>query len=359
MTEKPKPEIDLVEQLAPDGFIMIRSGIREHIDGGRFLGFDLGVYLYLHAISSWKTGIAYTCAKAIGEKLEVPARSVNNSLYRMRERGYINYPKGDGSRGLYCVYIHKARPTVGALRGYELDAFWDNDFQEILYRKADGGCAVAAWKPRCEGAEVALMRRGDGVLVARIQDGKDGKAGQDVARRASSSTAKKRVSELVSEAKRNSNPAKPEVPCLSCGASHDTTYGDLCADCYDREMSLCDCGQPSMGGTGICPDCGHPKCKKCGVDINAYDCDDLCPQCKGKETCAHGKPLEHGRCACPAFETECDECGQSHPNLPCTHKRVPKPCSFCRDPNAETVPYEAETDRWICLECSNGGNYGD
>jgi hypothetical protein len=55
-----------LEQLAPDGFVMIRNGIREHIEGGRLAGYALGVYFYLHLTCTWKTGICYT--NAVPEK---------------------------------------------------------------------------------------------------------------------------------------------------------------------------------------------------------------------------------------------------------------------------------------------------
>jgi hypothetical protein len=173
MTDKPKIETDSIDTLFPDGFTGIRSGLKEHILGGRFVGCDLGVYAYLLISANWQTGIAYTCASAIGKHLEIPTTSINNSLYRMRERGFINYPKGDGSRGLYAVYIHKARPTVGVLRGYKLDAFAHIPLERIHYRQPDGGTTVAVWKPCAEGAEVRLMSCGSRALVVRIQDVKD------------------------------------------------------------------------------------------------------------------------------------------------------------------------------------------
>jgi hypothetical protein len=103
------------EWLFPEGFTGFRTGLREHIDTQRFVGYDAGIYLYLHMHARWTAGICYTCAPVIKDKLGIPLSSVQDSLYRMRDRKYINYPKGDGRRTSYAVLIHKARPTVGML----------------------------------------------------------------------------------------------------------------------------------------------------------------------------------------------------------------------------------------------------
>ncbi len=113
--------------LFPEGYTGLRFGIGEHINDRRFVGYDFGIYCYLHIRARWATGICYTNAVAIAGELTIPLTSVQESLQRMRERKYINYSKGDGSRGLYTVLIHKARPTVGVLYGYELDAFSGSD----------------------------------------------------------------------------------------------------------------------------------------------------------------------------------------------------------------------------------------
>jgi hypothetical protein len=172
-----------LDNLFPEGYVGLRAGLREHITGGRFQGYDLGIYVHLHFFASWRTGICFTNAVAIGNELDIPVRSVNNSLARLKERGYINFRKGDGRHGSYPIYIHKHRPTVGALKGYELNAFASNNKETVLYISPDGHGVEAAWKKRGDGADEALMRHGDGVLVARIEedntirreDGKDEK----------------------------------------------------------------------------------------------------------------------------------------------------------------------------------------
>lgn len=165
--------------LFPEGYTGLRFGIGEHINDRRFVGYDFGIYCYLHIRARWATGICYTNAVAIAGELTIPLTSVQESLQRMRERKYINYSKGDGSRGLYTVLIHKARPTVGVLYGYELDAFTDNTFQTVTYYRPNTAPTVAVWKPGADRAETVLMKCGDRALTVRTQDIQDGKHGKD------------------------------------------------------------------------------------------------------------------------------------------------------------------------------------
>ncbi|MFZ0685621.1 MAG: hypothetical protein WAM89_08745 [Terriglobales bacterium] len=275
---------------------MIRSGLRDHVTNGRFTAIDLGVYMYLHMIAKWGTGIAYTNAVAIGNVLDTPTTTINGSLARLRERGYIQYPKGDGKRGSYFIYIMKYRPTVGMLKGWELSDFNAVDLSEVIYSNPNGQRVLTMWKPCAGRAEHVLMTCAGRVLTVRIQEEQ---AGEKIAQAGTkiNKTGKRagRVSELVSEAGAKLRKPDPnEVPPMSDDLREFLGGGDLCG-----------CGQPVYEGWSTCPDCAHPKCKKCGVDINAYDYDDLCPQCMGKEVCAHGKPLGRGgRCACPIFKME-------------------------------------------------------
>ncbi|GEM_PF-6036888 len=163
------------DPLFPDGYVGLRNGLLEHINAGCFIGYDLSVYVYLHYIAKWQTGIAYTCASAIGEHQKIPTTSVNNSLHRLRERGYINYPKGKGKHGLYLIAINKAVPTAGVLTGYRLDAFSDNNLESFTYTSPNGDRAEAVLKRCGDRAETVLMRCGDGVLTVRIPDNIDNK----------------------------------------------------------------------------------------------------------------------------------------------------------------------------------------
>ena len=159
-----------IEKLFPEGFTGFRTGLREHINNRRFTLTDAAVYLYLHMHSTWRTGICYTCAPTIAALYNAPVTTVNDSFSRMRRRRYVNYPPGKGQRGLYPVLIHKARPTVGVLFGYELDAFASKDFDRVVYFHPNGSRVEAVWKSGADRAETVLMTCGDRVLTVCIQD---------------------------------------------------------------------------------------------------------------------------------------------------------------------------------------------
>jgi hypothetical protein len=180
-TVTPKTETeDSLDQLAPDGFIMVRAGIREHVANRQFTAIDLGVYMYLHMIAKWSCGIAYTNAVAIGNVLDTPTTTINGSLARLRERGYIQYPRGTGHRGSYFIYIMKYRPTVDVLRGWELSDFNAADLSQVIYAKPNGQRVLTVWKPCAQRADHVLMTCAGRVLAVRIQEGhKTGQDGQD------------------------------------------------------------------------------------------------------------------------------------------------------------------------------------
>jgi hypothetical protein len=41
-------------------------------------------------------------------------------MRHLRANGYIDYPEGSGQRGNYPIFIDKAEPTLGPLRGWRL-----------------------------------------------------------------------------------------------------------------------------------------------------------------------------------------------------------------------------------------------
>jgi hypothetical protein len=108
-----------------DNFTAIRNGLLEHIRAGKICPFDLGIYTFLQLTMDWETGICFTNARSIAVQFgsTVSAKDVRQSLYRLRQKRYVNYREGDGSRGSYDVLIHKARPTVGRHVGMQLNAF--------------------------------------------------------------------------------------------------------------------------------------------------------------------------------------------------------------------------------------------
>ena len=154
---KDQEEANLNDYLAPDGFIMIRNGLREHIAGGRFNTVDLAVYLFLHAFARSSCGLCYTNAVAIGNQLDTPIATIKGSLHRLRETHYVNYPTGNGKRGSYLIAIHKHRPTHGVLTGYELDAFANSELDRFTYINPAGDSLDAVLKPSADRPETVLM----------------------------------------------------------------------------------------------------------------------------------------------------------------------------------------------------------
>jgi len=318
--------------------------------------------------------------------------------------------------------IHKYRVALGTLTGYELDAFRGKSLRSIVYTDLKSGDAlVTQWCRGGDVDESVICRRSVGdrsPIVEDIHGSNTGKAGTNTDKGNAGNA--KRVSELVSEEGAAAPlPASPSGEAEADRATKEAfgqDWDEWCSLVTDLVPQVWEDGKAELREfkaalklkkLGWSPatvrefwvwnqkhKAGKMKFTSLNRVIACIESDSdrsgvaqfhscrktPCPKCKFKPldakyrsggswddfggptptTCDHGKPLDkRGRCACPAFEAECDECGESHPNLPCTNKRVPKPCSFCKNAKAETVPYEAETDRWICLECSNGGNYGD
>src|SRR5438128_198506 len=91
-------------------FTKIRNGLKDHIEAAQFTPVDLGVYLFLHLYAQWDSCICWTSAAGIAstfdhDKIKVAVRQVQDSLHRLRSRGYIDYPKGNGHRGGYPVLL--------------------------------------------------------------------------------------------------------------------------------------------------------------------------------------------------------------------------------------------------------------
>ena len=127
-----------------DNFTAIRNGLLDHIRDGKLCPFDLGIYLFLHLTEDWETGICFTNARAIAVQFggRVNAKDVRQSLYRLRERRYVNYRDGDGSRGCYDVLLHKSRPTVGRHVGKQLNAFVAGSLGVPVYESHNSDATV-------------------------------------------------------------------------------------------------------------------------------------------------------------------------------------------------------------------------
>lgn len=124
-SEKTKPTLKRPELANEAGFLRLRSGLREHIRAGAMTPNDFSVYCSLHFFANWKLGIYFGTAGSIsalwtGWERKDRKHGVQESLERLRKRGYIDYPNGNGERGNYPILINKAERTLGALRGWRL-----------------------------------------------------------------------------------------------------------------------------------------------------------------------------------------------------------------------------------------------
>jgi hypothetical protein len=121
-------------------FTPIRNGIVAHIEAGRLCPFDLGVYLLLHLRADWATGICHTCAGtlayAFGDASLKP--KIQKALRRLRDKEFLNYRNGDGSRGAYPILINKYQVTVGELFGKRLNAWTHGDLCRPHYETENG-----------------------------------------------------------------------------------------------------------------------------------------------------------------------------------------------------------------------------
>jgi hypothetical protein len=144
-----------------DNFTPIRNGLWDHIREGKLCPFDLGIYVFLHLRADWATGIYRGCALTIAHGFNDPSLKlhVNKALIRLRDRQYINYPKGNGTRGGYSVLIHKYEVTVAELSGTRLNA-WKH-----------GSLAIPEYEPwNGHGRVEQQSRKSDGRVEEPIQD---------------------------------------------------------------------------------------------------------------------------------------------------------------------------------------------
>jgi len=138
-----------------DAYTPIRNGILDHLQLGRLTPLEFGVYVLLHLRANWSTGVCSTCALTLACQFgdSTSKRQIQDALARLRRKGYINYPKGVGSRGGYDVLIHKYEPRQGRLCGTRLDAWKHGPLCKPEYEPVDGESADGRWSVEGRSAE--------------------------------------------------------------------------------------------------------------------------------------------------------------------------------------------------------------
>jgi hypothetical protein len=132
-----------------DNFTPLRNGILEHLRDGKLCPFDFGIYALLHLGADWSTGIYHGCAGTIAYQFGAPTLKphINKTLMRLRERKYINYRKGNGTRGGYPILIHKYEVRISELSGQRLNAWKNGELALPEYEPWNCGGTLAALRP--------------------------------------------------------------------------------------------------------------------------------------------------------------------------------------------------------------------
>jgi hypothetical protein len=133
-----------------DNFTPLRNGILEHLRDGKLCIFDFAIYVCMIMRSDWSTGIYHGCAGTLAYQCGEPnsKSKINKTLIRLRSREYINYRKGDGTRGGYPILIHKYEVRIGELAGTRLDAWENGERAHPKYKPQNGNGAVRSESPR-------------------------------------------------------------------------------------------------------------------------------------------------------------------------------------------------------------------
>jgi hypothetical protein len=142
MTMPPKPAKPdfVIPEVRITPHIRIREGLWEHIAHGLMTPHDFAVYCTLHRHAKWGTGVCFTNAAAIAGNWcgNLNVNTAQACFARLRDHGYIKYPKGNGERGVYPVLIDKYEPQVGILKGWRLIAEATTDFDDPVYDYISG-----------------------------------------------------------------------------------------------------------------------------------------------------------------------------------------------------------------------------
>jgi len=123
-----------------DGFVQLRRGLLDHALEGKLSPFDFGLYVWLIMRANFATGIYDGCALTIACQFGDPSLKTHlqKALRRLRDKKYVNYRNGDGSRGAYKILINKFEVTVGELCGSRLDAWKHGDLVKPDYERRNG-----------------------------------------------------------------------------------------------------------------------------------------------------------------------------------------------------------------------------
>lgn len=149
------------------GYIIIRSGITDHLLASRLGFFELGIYATIHLQADFRSGLWWGSAPRLlatapsGTNL----RQVQKALQSLASIGFLRPFHIQGARGNYPVLIDKYDIRTGALRGMRLNAAQSVSWRSPFYEVGAEGDAEADAE---QGTELAPSQ----YSVSNMQDSK-------------------------------------------------------------------------------------------------------------------------------------------------------------------------------------------
>jgi hypothetical protein len=167
------------DSIHPEGFLAVNRTIFDHVRSGKLHPTAFGMYTFILQECDWGTGVWWGSAHRLVEDFGHTAelRTIRDNLARLFKLGFLKSLRRKGRRGNYFVLINKYRPTVGVLRGYELNADESIDLQTLVYNsRSEDGVTLYC---RCSDGAVTVHRRcSDGAPYQDIQDVQASQNGQ-------------------------------------------------------------------------------------------------------------------------------------------------------------------------------------
>jgi hypothetical protein len=130
-TQRPIPEVNIF----PDGFLAIRRGIFSHLQDGRMTPVMYAIYSVILDQFDWSSGVwlgsTHRLFDSLGQKTD--RSTIKDNLARLYKLGYLKSLRKSGRRGNYYVLINAWRPTVGNLKGYELNTDRSTSLDDLFF----------------------------------------------------------------------------------------------------------------------------------------------------------------------------------------------------------------------------------
>lgn len=125
------------------GFLRVRRGIFEHLANGRISYLEFAVYLTIHNLADFNTGICVACPAIVAHQCgSQDQNQIKHAMQRLKRKHYINYQHRHGTKQPYSILIDKFEPSAGKWRGCRLNAWKHRGSAIPEYAKSE--CPVSA-----------------------------------------------------------------------------------------------------------------------------------------------------------------------------------------------------------------------